>query len=103
MAVITSALDVSLIAYPAPRVARPSSRYRARSTQANRSPRRIAMNGRYLDEVRLAMPQDHPREQRLVSYPAGRHWAAVEGDRLLVAVQRRAQSGFGTRSQIRSR
>jgi len=52
------------------------------------APIRIAINGRFLDEVHIALPK-YKNTVPLLSFPAPRHWARLDGDadRLVLGIQ----------------
>lgn len=48
---------------------------------------RIAIGGQYLDEVRIRCAEPYPYPVSYLSFPAHRHWARVEGERVTVCAQ----------------
>jgi hypothetical protein len=48
---------------------------------------RIAIRGQYLDEVRIRCAERHPYPVSYLTFPAHRHWARVEGERVTVCAQ----------------
>jgi len=48
---------------------------------------RIAIGSQYLDEVRIRCAERHPYSVSYLTFPAHRHWARVEGERVTVCAQ----------------
>jgi uracil-DNA glycosylase family 4 len=48
---------------------------------------RIAVNGRFLDEVEIRLPKQAPRTVSTLRFPAARHSAHLDGDMLTLTVQ----------------